>query len=206
MIDRLTLARQYQCVLVIESQVSPQRAHNTMSRIPYWLLAVLLVIGCSRETKRDNQVAVFVCELRVLKTLNPDRETSVRLASWSGESAHFLWAFKQKEQKQEGDYLIFQPDGFVLHTEPEPRRALIVQNKAGSAQVFRLSLERSAEAKDWTQWQRPDCVAKGAVGWSLIYNQKMDVVSADVPPDCFEMRYKIEVQNLGPRWDPSMKK
>jgi hypothetical protein len=97
----------------------------------------------------------------------------------------------------EGGYLIFQPAGFSLHPEPVSRRVLIVHLPA-SAQVFRLPLDRSPKARDWTSWKRPDCLAKGDVGSSVILNLKMDVVSTGVPKDCFEMRYKIDMRDVSP--------
>ena len=192
----------------LRCDVSLLRAYNNMSRIHlrFWLVAIGCIVFSGCQSQSSDVVRIFVCELRAPKALNPDPKTRVSLASWSGESGHFLWAFSQKEQKEEGGYLIFQPDGFVLHPEPESRRALIIQDLPASAQVFRLSLARTPKATDWTHWLRPDCIAKGNVGWSVIYNQKMDVVSTNVPRDCFEMRYKIEMRDLGPGWNPSMKR
>ena len=144
-------------------------------------------------------VPMLVCELRAPKALNVDPKTTrVSLASYSGESAHFLWAFRQKEQKEEGQFLLFQPDGFVLDTEPESSRAVIVEKLSAPSQVFRLSLPKKPKATDWTQWRRPDCIAKGDVGWAVIYNQKLNVVSTNVPPDALELRYKVEMRDLGP--------
>jgi hypothetical protein len=179
-----------------------------MSRIhiPYWLAVVCSVACFACHSYGGDLVPILVCELRAPKVLNPDSKTRVSLASCSSESGHFLWAFNQKEQKEEGGFLLFQPDSFVLHAEPESRRAVIVQKFPAPAQVFRLSLPKNPNAADWSQWRRPDCTADGDVGWSVIYNQKLQGVSTNIPSDCFELRYKIEMKDLGPAWNPGMKR
>jgi hypothetical protein len=168
------------------------------------LLVAVLNIGCR---KHDEVICpMLTCELRVVKAVSPDPKTTrVSLVTWSGESAHYLWGYNQTHQKEEGGLLLFRPDDFVLTSEPENRRTLIVGNPPGLAQVFRLSLPGSPKARDWSQWQRPDCLATGYVGWSVIYNQKIDVVSTSVPPDSFELRYKVEMRNLGPSYETMMK-
>jgi len=173
---------------------------------PYWVLVACYAICPACNSQRGDVRPILICELRAPKALNPDPKTRVSVASSSGEDGHFLWAFNQKEQKEEGGYLIYQPDGFVLHQEPETRRALIIEKFPAPAQVFRLSLPQTPKATEWTKWRRPDCTAKGDVGWSVIYNQKMDAASTNIPHDCFEMRYKIEMTDLGPSWDSSMKR
>jgi hypothetical protein len=150
---------------------------------------------------------MLVCQLRVPKSVSPNPKTTrVNLATCTGEDGHYLWGYNQKEQKEEGSGLIFEPDEFLLDAEPESRRALIIDDYSTPAQVFRLSLPRNPKARDWSQWQRPDFLAKGDVGWAFIYNQKIQGVMTNVPSDCFELRYKIEMRNLGPSYETIMKR
>ncbi len=139
---------------------------------------------------------MLVCQLRVPKSVSPNPKTTrVSLATCTGEDSYYLWGYNQKEQKEEGSAFIFEPE-FLLHAEPESRRALIIDDYSTPAQVFRLSLPRNPKARDWSQWQRPDFLARGDVGWAFIYNQKIQGVITNVPSDCFELRYKIEMHNL----------
>jgi hypothetical protein len=127
------------------------------------------------------------------------------LATCTGEDGHFLWGYNQKEQKEDGSALIFEPDEFVLDAEPDSRRALSIDDFANPAQVFLLSLPRNPKARDWSQWQRPDFLATGDFGWAFIYNRKIQVVTTNPPPDCFELRYKVEIRNFGPSYETMMK-
>ena len=168
----------------------------------------MMGISCHKDGNVDGDsiCPMFICELRVPKTVNLDPKTTrLSLATWKGESGTYLWAYNQKEQKEEGSFLIFQPDSFVLFKEPDGRRAMIVGNFPDEVQVFCLSLDRYPKAQDWSQWRRPDFLAKGDVGWAFIYKQKIDVVSSNVPPDSFELRYKVEMRNLGPSYETMMK-
>jgi hypothetical protein len=126
------------------------------------------------------------------------------LATASGEDGHFLWGYNQKVQKEDRSFLIFEPDDFLLDTDT--RRAVIIDDHAKPAQVFRLSLPRKPRPQDWSQWQRPDFLATGDVGWAFIYNQKIRGVITNIPSDSFELRYKVEIRNLGKGWDPSMRR
>ncbi|HVM63042.1 MAG TPA: hypothetical protein VMV72_19440 [Verrucomicrobiae bacterium] len=171
-----------------------------------WLL-VGWVLGAGCGGNDEIVSPVLVCELRVPKPVNPDAKTTrVSLASATGETGHFLWGYNQKDQKEESGFLIFQPDEFVLDEEPDARRALIVGEGPGPSQVFYLPLPRNPKARDWSQWRRPDCLAAGDVGWSVIHNQRANGVSTNVPPDCFELRYKVELRDLGPSYEALMKR
>lgn len=172
-----------------------------------WCLATCCLICSACGPSESNIIApILTCELRAPKALRPDPKTRIELVSHGGESGVFLWAFNQKEQKEEGEVLIFQPDEFVLHAERKEGRALVVEYPPGQAQVFQLPIPRTAKAADWSQWRRPDYIAKGNVGWAFMNNRKPNGVTTDIPPDCFEMRYKIEMKDLGPRWRPGMKR
>ena len=155
-----------------------------MSRIHFCVCLVTvcctMFVGC--HTHGDDISPELVCQLRVPKSVSPNPKTTrVSLATCTGEDGHYLWGYNQKEQKEEGSVLIFEPDEFLLDAEPESRRALIIADYTTPAQVFRLSLPRNPKARDWSQWQRPDFLAKGDVGWAFIYNQTIKGVTTNVP-------------------------
>jgi hypothetical protein len=145
-----------------------------------------------------------VCQLRVPKSAAPDpKETRVSLASHRGETAYYLWGYNQKEQKEGAGFVIFEPDHFLLLKEPDNRRALIIGTSP--AQVFLLSFPSNPKAGDWSQWRRPDFLATGDVGWAFIYNQNPHGVSTNIPANAFELRYKIQMTDLGPSYETLMK-
>lgn len=113
-----------------------------------------------------------------------------------GEDAHFLWGYNQKAQKEDSGFFIFEPDDFLLFTEPDNRRAIIINDFSTRQQVFRLSLPHKPKVQDWSQWVRPDFLATGDVGWAFIYSRKIQGVTTNIPSDCFELRYKIEIRDL----------
>jgi hypothetical protein len=140
---------------------------------------------------------MLICQLRVPKSASPNpRTTRIDLATSSGEDGHYLWAHNQKQQKEDGRFFIFEPDDFLLDTDS--RRALIIDEyPTAPAQVFVLSLPRNPKARDWSQWQRPNFLATGDVGWGFMYKQKIHGIITNIPADSFELRYKVEMQNLG---------
>jgi hypothetical protein len=165
--------------------------------------AILVIIGillCSsfvalKVNAKDEIRPIFIFELRAPKALNVETNTGLGLASYSGEEGTRLWACKQTTN--ETFQIFFYHDGFVLSEEPVKGRVFIIDPWPASNQVFRLPIPSSPKPQDWSQWQRPDFLATGDVGWSFIYDKKINNLSTNIPPDCFELRYKIENRNLG---------
>jgi len=153
---------------------------------------------------KDDICPIFIFELRAPIALNVETNTRLSLASYSGEDGTPLWDCKLTTNET---FRVYYHDGFVLSKEPVKGRTFIIAAwPAGTNQVFRLPIPRSPKPQDWSQWQRPDFLATGDVGWSIIYDQKINNLSTNIPPDCFELRYKIENQNLGPEWTPKMRR
>jgi hypothetical protein len=148
---------------------------------------------------------MLIFELRTPQAQKPDPKTRIDLAvEGQGSSGTFLSACTQRV---EGASFVFQRD-FVLGDEPSRKRALIVSpylpTQAGE-QVFLLSIPRNPKPRGFTEWQHPTYMAKDA-GWAIMYDKKVDIISTNIPPDSFELRYKVEMQNLGPEWNPSMRR
>ena len=169
---------------------------NMKAKSWLYLLSVCCLICFEHSTQAGDVSFVLICQLRVAKSVSPDPKTTrIDVATDSGEDGHFLWGYNQKVQKEDGSYLIFEPDDFLLFTAS--RRAVIVDDRSKPAQVFRLSLPHKPKVQDWSQWQRPDFLARGDVGWGFIYNQKIQSVITNIPSDSFELRYKVETRNFG---------
>jgi hypothetical protein len=96
----------------------------------------------------------------------------------------------------------------LLGGDATPKRALIISSASSpnSAQVFVLSIPRHPKPQDFTKWQHPDFIADGGVGWAIMYHQKVHIISTNLPTNCFELHYKVEVRDLGKGWDPSMRR
>jgi len=170
-------------------------ADQTYFPICLAIVCCLICVGCN--TEGGNLSPVFICQLRVVKSVSQNPKTTrVDLATSTGEDGHFLWGYNQKVQKEDGKFLIFEPDEFVLDTEPDNRRALIIDDFSTPQQVFRLTLPREPKMQEWSLWQHPDFLARGDVGWAFIYNQKIQGVITNIPADSFELRYRVEMRDL----------
>jgi hypothetical protein len=154
----------------------------------------MICAGCGIEAGDASQV--LICQLRVPKSVSPNpKATRVDVVTSSGAEGTFLWDQNQKVQKEDGQFLIFEPRYFSLDTDS--RRALIVDDRSTPQQIFRLHLPRSPKVQDWSEWRHPDFLVRGDAGWAFIYNQKMQGIITNVPPDSFELRYKIETREFG---------
>jgi hypothetical protein len=51
---------------------------------------------------------------------------------------------------------------------------------------------------DFSAWQRPNYIGGKDTDWDIMYNQKVHIISTNIPADCFELRYKVEKRDLGP--------
>ena len=161
-----------------------------------WLTAVLCVVCTGCQTDRGDIWPVLICQVRVQKSISPNPKTTrIDVVTSSAEDGHFLWGYNQKVQKENGQFFIFDPDDFLLDTDS--RRAVIIEDSVTRVQVFRLHLPRRPKTQDWSQWRRPDFLAAGDFGWAFMYNLKIHGLITNVPPDCFELRYRVEMQNLG---------
>ena len=85
--------------------------------------------------------------------------------------------------------------GRIASIDEEAREVkVIIDDFSTPQQVFRIPLSRKPKVQDWSQWQRPDFLATGDVGWAFIYKRKIQGVITNIPPDSFELRYKVEMQ------------
>jgi hypothetical protein len=159
------------------------------------IVAVFCLVCAGCQTVAGDVLPVLICQLRVAKSVSPNPKTTrIDLVTSSGEDGHFLWGYNQKVQKEDGQFFIFEPDDFLLFTDN--RRAVIIDDSSTPQQVFLLHLRRHPKKQDWSGWQRPNFFVKGDFGWAFMYKQKIQGVITNIPPNCFEMRYKVEMQNL----------
>ncbi len=143
-------------------------------------------------------VTMLVFQLRIPKTMNFSPDTDVEFVTESHATAADLRYLKATKV---GDALVFQHE-FLVFEAQRPRRAIMVVpppkkgERLSTTQVFRLSLPAVPVPSDWSKWQKPDCLEQGPASWNFIYDQKPLNRTTKIPPDAFELRYKVEKQML----------
>jgi hypothetical protein len=137
-----------------------------------------------RTTARDT--FEFFYELRVPKTAKFEPDTSFDLVTDSGASGTRLHLTTRRE---EGDSVIFADSSLVF--AGDKRRAMVMRTDGQPSQVFQLALPGSPKPADWTKWQRPDYTEKTEAWWTFMHDSKKHDRSTNVPPDSFELRFKI---------------
>jgi len=157
-----------------------------INRSMRWHSAPLLVLAAFVSTGSAEVTCELLYELRVPKTVKIDQSTRFYLATDVGCSKSALLGAKRRE---EGDLVIFSESELVF--DSERRRAVIVNTDGQPWQVFRLKIPHRPKPADWTAWQRPDYVEKTDAAWTFMHDLKEHDRSTNVPPDSFELRFKI---------------
>ena len=153
---------------------------------------VVLLVSCFAAFAAP-EAYTLTFELRISQTSNLSvTNTRVSLVAGDGEDSTFLWACKQTN---DADHLVFQRH-FLIFQDDSPKRGLIIQALPEPAQVFRLAFERKLKPTDWTPWQGPSYLEKGDAGATFFLpDNRAKNRSTHVPPNCFELRYKISNRN-----------
>ena len=98
-------------------------------------------------------------------------------------------------RKEDGTTNIFQKTIIPSSVYNEHRYAVIIspEGRNGVGQVFLLATNGSLKACPWSPWRKPDYLEDDMYAVSnFMDNQKSPTRSTNVPPNCFEVRYKIE--------------
>jgi hypothetical protein len=127
---------------------------------------------------------VLVCELRIPTRVQTNAQMSIELTTETHSDGTRL---RFAKERSDGEFRVFQ-HSFLLFSDR--RRALVVDDEP--SQVFVLSIARNPKPADWTEWRYPDYLAKGGAGWDFMHDQNKHARSTNLPPDCFQFRYKIE--------------
>jgi len=146
----------------------------------------------------DPPVTVLIFQLRIPQSQKFSRDTRIDFVTQDGADGTEL---RHLKPKNEGDALVFQ-DEWLIFAARRPRRAILVEpppktgEKLSTTQVFKLSIPGVPVPSDWSKWQKPDSVEQGPASWNFIYNQPAINRKTKIPPDAFELRYKIEKRKL----------
>jgi hypothetical protein len=128
----------------------------------------------------------FFYELRAPKTSKFDPLTRVDLVADQSAVGTLLRLTKRRE---DGNFIIFYDSCLIFNGEE--RRAMVVTTKGQPSQVFRLTIPSSAKPAGWSKWQRPDYTENSDVIWTFVHDTKDHDRSTNIPPNCFEFRFRI---------------
>jgi hypothetical protein len=129
----------------------------------------------------------IIFELRLPKSIKPAPLTSFDLVTEDGLEGTRLRLTKQRE---EPGFNIFQ-ESFLIFVSK--RNAMVVRpDNSKQSQVFVMSLPKPVKPIEWTEWKKPSYIDVGNATWDFMHGLKSDTRSTNIPPNCFEFRYKIE--------------
>jgi hypothetical protein len=143
-------------------------------------------------------VTMLISQLRIATTQEFSLDSRVEFVTMDHATAVDL---RELQVKHEGDTLIFEQQWLIFDMQ-RPRRAILVAppppkgEKLSTTQVFRLSIPALPVPCDWSKWQKPDSLEQGPASWNFMSNQKPLNRTTKIPPDAFELRYKVEKQML----------
>ena len=135
----------------------------------------------------------ILIELRVPKTV----EVGDGTIEFVGEHSFQRHPLTQIKPTTDGTTNVFH-DSFMIYTSYRERRLAIVvwpdSPPKVTAQVFRLPIGANPKATtEWSKWQKPDYIENSKkAGDNFMDDVKSDDCSTNIPPNCFEVRYKIE--------------
>ncbi len=148
----------------------------------FGFVASVLLVGCGRA---DVGPLNLEYELRAPKSRKFDPSTKLDLCT---DDQIYGTRLELTQRRDEGDYAVFSESWLVFGYER--RRTLVVSFNDGSpSQVF--SLPEQFKVVDWSEWERPSYMAGPDVSWDICYGRSIDR-SAAIPPDCFELRYRLQ--------------
>jgi hypothetical protein len=165
-----------------------------MTRLLFYAWLALTCAGYATVSNASGVGYPFTFEVRIPKTANPDISATRVVFVAHHEKNVVYWRFGK--QREEAGFLVFQKE-FLLFSEDKPQRGLIIRALPAASQVFRLSIPETPKPQDWSQWQRPSYVEAGdAVETFFLPDGQAPDRSTNVPPVCFEVRYKIESKRI----------
>ncbi|HEY5296758.1 MAG TPA: hypothetical protein VIK59_02435 [Verrucomicrobiae bacterium] len=131
-------------------------------------------------------------EIRSPKSVGFDTNTDLEFVTDKTAKGDFLSQIKQQDDDK---YRYFQ-QSYPLSAK-ERRRAIIIYThsspKNQPQQVFLLPIPAKAKSADWTNWRYANYLEANAVSnFILNFDYMPPDRSTNIPPNSFELRYKIE--------------
>ena len=167
-------------VLTVNAATQWFAKHPSMRFVGF--VVSILLVGCGRT---DVGPLNLEYELRAPKSRKFDPSTKLDLCA---DDQIYGTRLELTRRRDEGDYAVFSESWLVFGYER--RRVLVVSFNDGSpSQVF--SLPEQFKVADWSGWERPDYMAGSDVAWDIVYGRTIDRSGA-IPPDCFELRCRLQ--------------
>ena len=158
-------------------------------KIKTLLPAIVIFFLTSTMFAADKQIFI---EMRVSQAVDFTHGTY----DFVGERTAQGGPLKLAVLRKEGNTNIFQETVVLSTVYREHRYAVIISSgggRDGVSQVFRLPMRQNSKPSGWSQWQRPDYVENSKyVVSNFMDDTKSPDRSTNIPPNCFEVRYKIE--------------
>ena len=135
---------------------------------------------------------ILQIEIRSPKSLEFDANTDLEFVTDKTAKGDFLSQIKQQD---DDEYRYFQ-QSYRLSAK-ELRRAIIIFThsapKNQPQQVFLLPIPAKAKSADWTNWRYANYLETNAVSnFILNFDYMPPDRSTNIPPNYYELRYKIE--------------
>jgi len=133
---------------------------------------------------------VLHIEIRSAKTVGYDADTYVAFAT---DETIELDTLSTAERREDNQYIVFRKTYGLLSADRRHATIVYVNRKPNNQpeEVFLLSIPHKPKPIDWTDWQHPDYVETNAVS-NFRFSYTPPDRSTNVPPNSFELRYKIE--------------
>lgn len=151
-------------------------------------------VGYIAAPELDAQSNFYNCSLqmRMPENVRLDPLAKSYIVHDRSEAAASRW-FRRSLIREEGGYKVFK-DSFTIFPQ-FGRQEIVVQPGYHPAQVFHLSLPSPLKAMDWTAWHLPDYIESSNTIAAYKHDLDPKFHSISLPPDCFQIRYKIEAIN-----------
>ena len=162
-----------------------------MKTLFFSLIVVSAYLGCVGTNLRATEAnSVLHIEVRCPKAIETKSETGVySVLHFRTDHTIEGTPLSLTMQREDGDFRVFL-HSYKLNTERA--RAVIVKPWNQIDQVFLFSLPLKLKESNWTNWQHPDYVEKNAVS-NFRFAYIPPDRSTNIPPNSFEMRYRVEL-------------
>jgi len=142
---------------------------------------------------------MFAADKKILIEIRAPNTVEFSHASveFVGEHTSAGTPLMKTKQTADGTTNVFSTS-FIIYTSlyKERRFAIIVApdaSRTSMSQVFLLPIGKNLKQINWSEWRRPDYIENSKdAGSNFMDDQKSPDRSANIPPNCFEGRYKIE--------------
>lgn len=166
-----------------------QRSNSPVGRILRTLLLASLAAasgGCFLPSPERYDMTY---EVRRPKAVEPPP-----LLSFDFVSDHVILATFPRSlavrTRTDGDFVIYST--FAAASDWDRHWAIVVGAEGYRYETFVLPIDLAHRSTEWSPWRKPDSFGAADPRLTLMGDQRQVVTTAEVPPDCFEVRYRFD--------------